>query len=171
MFRFASLVVAFATPLLAADWPQFFGPTRDVAPLGIELSTLGRTVADVARRSGLTVTPAPYPAEGYFLRADNFPFAEAGVPALYMALGTDGVGVPAGFVDQKIKEYLERSYHQPSDEYENVVLDLDGAKQFAELVRDVTIAIASAPERPRWNPGAEFQRPARQRPGASCPIQ
>lgn len=150
---------------------ELFGPTRDVAPLGIELSTLGRTVADVSRRAGLAVTPDPYPAEGYFLRADNFPFAAAGVPALYMALGTDGVGVPAGFVDQKIKEYLDRSYHQPSDEYENVVLDLDGAKQFAELVRDVTIAIAAAPERPRWNPGAEFQRPANPRPGASCPIQ
>jgi hypothetical protein len=150
---------------------ELFGPTRDVAPLGIELSTLGQTVADVARRSGLTVTPDPYPAEGYFLRADNFPLAAAGVPALYMALGTDGLGVPAGFVDQKIKEYLDRSYHQPSDEYENVVLDLNGAKQFAELVRDVTVAIASSPERPRWNPGAEFQRPANKRSGGTCPIQ
>ena len=147
---------------------ELFGPTRDVAPLGIELSTLGQTVADVARRSGFAVTPDPYPAEGYFLRADNLPMAEAGIPALYMALGTDGVGVPAGFVDRKVKEYLERSYHQPSDEYDNVVLDLNGARQFAEFVRDVTIAIAGASERPRWHRGAEFQRPANTRPGAAC---
>lgn len=150
---------------------ELFGPTRDVAPLGIELSTLGQTVADVARHSGFAVTPDPYPAEGYFLRADNFPLAEAGIPALYMALGTDGIGVPAGFVDQKIKEYLDRSYHRPSDEYDTVVLDLNGARQFAEFVRDVTIAIAGASGRPRWHPGAEFQRPANKRPGAACPTQ
>lgn len=29
MYRFASLVVALASPVLAADWPQFLGPTRD----------------------------------------------------------------------------------------------------------------------------------------------
>src|SRR5262249_49588572 len=29
MFRVAPLVVLFASPVLAADWPQFLGPTRD----------------------------------------------------------------------------------------------------------------------------------------------
>lgn len=147
---------------------ELFGVTRDVAPLGIELSSLGETVATVARRNGLAVTPDPYPEEGFFLRADNLPFAEAGVPALYMALGTDGVGVPAGWVDSKVKEYLEQRYHRPGDEYANVVLDLKGAKQFAEFVRDMTIAVADAPARPRWNQGVEFQRPANTRSGGGC---
>jgi len=62
--------------------------SRDVAPLGIELSTLGRVVENAARRKGLTVSPDPFPQEGFFLRADNYPFARAGIPALYMAVGS-----------------------------------------------------------------------------------
>jgi hypothetical protein len=40
------------------------------------------------------------------------------------------------------------------------VVDLKGLKQMAEFVRDVTIAVANADERPSWRPGAEFQRMA-----------
>jgi len=39
-----------------------------------------------------------------------------------------------------------------------VVLDLNGSRQFAEFVRDVTIAVANAAERPTWNAGGEFRR-------------
>jgi hypothetical protein len=141
------------------DGIELLGVKRDAAPLGVELSTLGSAVAQVAAQSGLRVSPDPYPEEGFFLRADNFPFARAGVPALYMALGTDGVGMSRGFVDAKVKEYLDRHYHQPSDEYPTVVLDLEGSRQFAEFVRDMTIAVANEPTRPSWLPSAEFQRP------------
>ena len=140
------------------DGIELLGPKRDAAPLGIELSSLGATVASVARKAGLRVSPDPYPEEGFFLRADNYPFARAGVPALYMALGTDGVGMSRGFVDAKVKEYLDRHYHQPSDDYQTAVLDLEGSKQFTEFVRDVTIAVANDPRPPSWLPSAEFQR-------------
>lgn len=140
------------------DGIELFGVKRDAAPLGAELSTLGRTAADVAKQMGLRMMPDPYPEEGFFLRADNFPFAHAGVPALYMALGTDAEGQPAGFVDGKIKEYLEKHYHRPSDDYETVVIDLRGAVQYAHFVRDVTIAVARVKGRPEWLKGAEFQR-------------
>jgi hypothetical protein len=76
-----------------------------------------------------------------------------------MALGTDGVGMSHGFVDAKVKEYLDRHYHQPSDDYQTAVLDLEGSKQFTEFVRDVTIAVANDPRPPSWLPSAEFQRP------------
>jgi Zn-dependent M28 family amino/carboxypeptidase len=106
----------------------------------------------------LRVSPDPFPTEGFFLRADNFPFARAGVPALYMALGTDTEGRPAGATDSLVHVYLTRDYHMPSDDYETVVMDLRGSQQFAEFVRDVTIAVANAPERPQWLAGAEFSR-------------
>ncbi len=142
------------------DGIELMGVKRDVAPLGIELSTLGQTVRDVAAGMRLRVSPDPYAAEGFFLRADNFPFALAGVPSLYMALGTDAVGVAPDFVDAKVKEYMSQHYHRPSDEYAIVVLDLAGSRQFADFAGRVAIAVASAPARPRWLPGAEFQRPA-----------
>jgi Zn-dependent M28 family amino/carboxypeptidase len=149
------------------DGIELYGVKRDVAPLGIELSTLGGQVRQVAGTMGLRVSIDPYPQEGYFLRADNFPFARAGVPSLYMALGTDAVDKPAGWVDTKVQEYLDQHYHRPSDEYDNVVLDINGSVQFAEFVRDVTIAVARAGEMPRWLPGVEFSRPGS--PAASTP--
>jgi hypothetical protein len=136
---------------------EFMGRMRDAAPLGIELSSLGRNVADVAAQMGLAVSPDPYPTEGLFLRSDQFPFARAGIPALYMALGTDGETYTKAQVDSAVGGYLQNHYHQPSDEYETVVMDLTGAQQFAEFVRDVTISVANQDERPRWNEGSEFE--------------
>ncbi len=150
------------------DGIELFGPKRDVAPLGVELSSLGTTVAEVARAKGLRVSPDPFPHEGFFLRADNFPFARAGVPALYVALGTDDATQPAGFTVNKTNEYLQRHYHRPSDDYTSVVLDLRGAQQFAEFARDLTIAVARARERPQWNVGAEFSRPTDGGPPPGC---
>jgi Peptidase family M28/PA domain len=143
------------------DGIELLGPKRDAAPLGIELSTLGETVRRVAEQSGLRVSPDPYPEEGFFLRADNYPFARAGVPALYMALGTNPVKGSKKDVDAKVQEYLEKYYHKPGDEYQTVALDLEGSRQFAEFVRDVTIAVANDSSVPRWLPGGEFQRGAR----------
>ena len=149
------------------DGIELMGVKRDAAPLGVELSSLGRNVAEVARRMGLTVSPDPYPEEGYFLRADNFPFARAGIPALYMGLGTEGVKHSKADVDAKVKEYLDRHYHRPSDDYETVVMDLEGSRQFAEFIRDVTISVANAAERPRWNRGAEFASGSSTQPGVT----
>lgn len=154
-----------AANLNVDDGIELFGVKRNASPLGIEHSSLAEAVGRVAGAMKLRVTPDPYPDQGFFLRADNFPFALAGVPSLYMALGTDAAGQPAGFVDGKVEEYLQRHYHRPSDEYDTVVLDLAGAVQFAEFVRDVTIDVANAQARPEWLPGSEFRRPPA---GAGC---
>jgi Peptidase family M28 len=150
------------------DGIELLGPKRDAAPLGVELSTLGETVRKVASRLGLRVSPDPYPEEGFFLRADNYPFARAGVPALYMALGTDAVRSSKQYVDSMVKLYLERDYHQPSDEYGTVAIDLEGSRQFAEFVRDVAIAVANDSAAPQWLPGGEFQRRIARPPSGKC---
>jgi len=141
------------------DGIELWGRKRDVATLGVELSSLGGTVAAVAKKLGLRLSPDPYPEEGFFLRQDGFAFAEAGVPSLYMALGTDAEGRPAGWVDARVKEYLAQHYHRPSDDYATSVVDLAGAVQYAEYVRDVTTLVARSPARPAWNRGSEFARP------------
>jgi hypothetical protein len=141
------------------DGLEVMGRKKDVASLGVELSSLGAVSAEVAKRMKLRITPDPFPQEGFFLRQDGFVFAEAGVPSLYMALGTDAEGRPAGWVDERMKEYLDRHYHRPSDEYDTVVVNLAGVRQYAEYVRDVAIAVARAQARPTWNRGGEFARP------------
>ena len=137
---------------------EFMGRMRDAAPLGIELSSLRGNIDEVAARMGLTVSPDPYPEEGLFLRSDQFPFARAGIPALYMALGSDGETYTRAQVDSAVTVYLGTHYHEPSDEYDTVVMGLEGALQFAEFVRDVTISVANQNARPRWNEGSEFAR-------------
>lgn len=141
------------------DGVELFGRKKDVASLGVELSSLGDVSASVARSMSLRVTPDPSPEEGFFLRQDGFTFAEAGVPSLYMALGMDAEGRPAGWTDARVNEYMARHYHQPSDEYDTVVVDLAGAVQYAAYVRAVTTAVATARARPAWRKGAEFSRP------------
>jgi peptidase M28-like protein len=150
------------------DGTELAGRSSDVAPLGGELSTLGRVIEDEARRKGLKVSPDPYPQEGFFLRADNFSFARAGIPALYMALGLDAEGQPAGTTKARMDTYLAKHYHQPSDEYDTVVVDPRGSQQFAEFVRDVTIAVANATERPEWLRDAEFSRAVT---ATACPTR
>lgn len=142
------------------DGGELWGRTRDVAPLGIELSTLGDAVDSVASRHGLRVSPDPTPAEGFFLRADNFPFALAGVPALYAALGLDFEGRPTGWGRAELDRYLEGHYHRPSDDYATVALDLRGSQQLALFLRDLAVLVADATPRPEWRPGAEFARPS-----------
>ena len=100
--------------------------------------------------------------------ADNYPFARAGIPALYMALGTDAVGSSRQYVDSMVKVYLERDYHQPSDEYQTVAIDLEGSRQFAEFVRNVAISVANDSAAPGWLPGGEFQRTDRSRSSGKC---
>lgn len=140
------------------DGGELFGARHDVAPLGVELSTLGDVISAVALKKGLRVSADPFPEEGFFLRADNYPFARMGIPALYMALGIDDLDHPKGWAKTKIDEYLKLHYHQPSDNFETVVLDLRGGLQLAEFTRDVVISIAVAQERPEWLPGSEFSR-------------
>ena len=141
------------------DGIELLGPKKDAAPLGVELSTLGQVARTTAEQMGLKLSPDPYPEEGFFLRADNYPFARAGVPSLYMALGTEPVKGSKQFVDAKVKEYLEHHYHQPSDQWGTLnPLNLEGSKQYAEYVRDVTIAVANDSRMPQWLPGGEFQR-------------
>jgi hypothetical protein len=150
------------------DGIELLGPKRDAAPLGVELSSLGETVRQVAGKSNLRVSPDPYPEEGFFLRADNYPFARAGIPALYMALGTDGVRSSRQYVDSMVKVYLDQHYHRPSDEYQTVAIDLEGSRQFAEFVRDVAIAVANNDRPPSWRAGAEFQRGKVRTAGGHC---
>jgi hypothetical protein len=140
------------------DGGELFGATHDLSPLGMELSSLGKTVSDVASRKGLSVLPDPYPENGNFFRSDNFPFAKMGIPALNMGLGLDDIDHPPGWTKSKADEYLERHYHQPSDDYATVVLDLRGALQLAEFTRDLIIQVAQAKERPQWLSGSEFSR-------------
>ncbi len=99
---------------LTIDVLQTAGPSRDVVLIGAGQSSLEHLLAREAAKQGRTVTPDAKPERGLAFRADHFPLAKRGVPALLlMAIGggPDLVvgGREAG--DRWVADYTARCYH------------------------------------------------------------
>lgn len=138
------------------DAMNVFGRTKDLTVVGLGKSTLDATVAGLARWQGREVKGDPHPDRGGYYRSDHFPLAKVGVPATYIAGGSDFVGHPAGFGEQTVEAWQNANYHQPSDEWSDS-FDLSGMLEDARLVFFIAASVARAPEMPRWNAGDEFE--------------
>jgi Zn-dependent M28 family amino/carboxypeptidase len=134
-----------------------WGRTRDVIAIGAQHSSLGELLGAVLARSGLRLAPEPVPEQGYFFRSDQYAFAQAGVPAIWLDGGTDYEGRPAGWGEAVRKAYRDNDYHRPSDEVKPE-FDLSGLAQLAELT-SALIAEIAARGRVDWLPASEFQSP------------
>ncbi|HWP94184.1 MAG TPA: M28 family metallopeptidase [Gammaproteobacteria bacterium] len=136
------------------DMPLLFTPLKDVIGFGLEHSSLKTLVERAARETGFTLTPDPFPEEVIFIRSDQYPFVRRGVPAVYLIGGV--TAADAGIdMAKRFTEFLRTHYHQPSDEVE-LGMDFEGAARFADLNHRLGTLIASATERPSWNPGDFF---------------
>jgi Zn-dependent M28 family amino/carboxypeptidase len=133
-----------------------WGVTRDVSIIGHGMSSLDELTAAAAAAQGRVVIPDSEPEKGFYFRSDHFHFARRGVPALYLDPGTEYIGKPASFAEQKRAEYFDQRYHQVSDEIDPS-WDLAGAAQDVELLFRVGHAIASGDTWPAWKPGTEFE--------------
>lgn len=136
---------------LNIDGANVWGETRDVSAVGIERSTLGLTFERQAAALGLRVTADRSPGLGLFFRSDHFPFARAGVPALYIGHGTDFRARSAAWSDSVLTSYQTGSYHRPSDRYDPR-MSLVGAAQQAQHAFLVGLDVARAATRPRIYP-------------------
>lgn len=133
-----------------------WGRTRDIVIIGRGNSTLEDIAEDVAREQGRVLKPDPEPEKGYYYRADHFEFAKQGVPAFYTDSGTEYIDKPAGYGEQKRKEFTANDYHKVSDEI-RPDWDLAGAVEDTELLFEVGRRVAEGDEWPEWKPGAEFK--------------
>lgn len=134
------------------DSPQMFGVTRDVAAIGLDISTLGETFAAVVEEEGLTPAGDPNPNAGSFYRSDQVSFAKAGIPALYLQAGKDYVN-DLGFDPD---EYDLARYHQVNDEVTDA-WDLSGTERDLRILFHTARRVADADDQPRWVPGNEFE--------------
>lgn len=142
------------------DSMNVIGLTTDITPLGAERSTLGKFIEGVARDNQVTISPDPHPEQGSFYRSDHFPFAKAGVPAVSFNPGTHFVGHSDKWGEERYKEYVEKRYHQPADEY-SPNWDFSGLVQQTRLAFLVGFRVANSIETPQWNKGDEFERERR----------
>jgi hypothetical protein len=138
------------------DGVNIIGPTHDVNVIGLGKSSLDRLVEGVARWQRRVVTPDEFPDRGYYYRSDQFSLAKIGVPGVYLHSGTQVIGKPDGWGRQKLEEWTETKYHQPSDEFDEN-WDLRGAVDDMRLLYYVGLQAANEDKLPHWNPGDEFE--------------
>ncbi len=134
------------------DSPQSWGPTRDVAAIGIDMNDMGLVFEEVVRSYGLEPAGDPNPMAGSFYRSDQVNFAKAGIPALYLQAGRD-YARDLGFDPAAVQ--LER-YHQVSDRMSEE-WDLTGLERDLRVLFEVALRVVNADEPPRWFPGNEFE--------------
>ncbi len=151
------------------DGVNILGRTHDVNLIGNGKSSLDRWVEAVAKWQGRVVTPDYFPDRGYYYRSDQFSMAKVGVPGVYLHSGVNVIGKPDGWGTQQLEEWVEKYYHQPSDEYRDD-WDLSGAIDDIRLLAHVGLAIANEPTMPNWNSGDEFEA-ARKTAVASRPSE
>ncbi len=145
------------TAVLNMDVMNLYGRTRDIAALGVDQSSLGRTFTEAAKQEGLRVTVNEDAlVKGSFFRSDHFPFARAGVPSLSLESGLDYVGRPENWGRQQQDEYTAKRYHQPSDEILPWYM-YDGAVQQVRVIVRTAVAAAESPPQPVWTAGSEFR--------------
>ena len=139
---------------LNVDSINVFGKTRDLSVTGFGRTTIDAEIVAVAAMQGRKVVGDRHPESGGFYRSDQFSFARAGVPAVYLGGGSDFVE-NAEKRREAAREFGRKSYHQPSDEYRDS-WDLEGAIDDARLAFHVALRIANAAGRPEWKAGDEF---------------
>ncbi len=143
--------------LLNMDSMNPWGPTVDLAFLGLEHSTLDAYAEAAAKAQGRELSGDPSPEKGLFFRSDHFPFVKAGVPALDLQAGSTVIGEPPGWGKRKREEYVANDYHKPSDEPKQG-WDLRGMAQDARAMFKIGLDVAEASRAPAWKSGSEFRR-------------
>jgi len=151
--------LAQTTAAVSIDAVNILGRTSDVEAIGSELSGLEKIANDAAVRLGWKVTPDPFSDRGGFFRSDHFSFARAGVPGISVSVGLDYAGKPAGWGEQKAIDFINKHYHQPSDEI-TTVWDSGGMVQISEYVLSLVARIGEENGLVGWKEDGEYQRRA-----------
>ena len=138
------------------DGTNIIGRTHDVNVIGYGKSNLDSIVEAIAKSQKRIVTPDHFPDRGYYYRSDQFSLAQIGVPGVYLHSGINVVGKPAGWGKERLDEWVEKIYHQPSDEYRED-WNLSGAVEDIQLLFEVGRQVANQPKMPAWTPGDEFE--------------
>ncbi len=149
--------------MINLDAVALLGESRDLAALGADHSSLGDVFRVSAAAEGFRLTPREAPVlleaeqQDFFNRSDQAPFARAGVPALFLyGAPHDFVGRPAGWGKEQLDQYLQRHYHQPSDE---LALGLDpktGVRPLRVIARTL-LGAANAPSQPTWAKSSPYR--------------
>jgi Zn-dependent M28 family amino/carboxypeptidase len=137
------------------DCTNMFGPTYDITAVGPEYSELGNLLREKSTIENMELVPFPNIAGGIFFRSDQLPFAQGGVPALYLLSGNQYHEGYKEFVERKSAAYAG-SYHQPSDNFDPEWV-MEGTLQQARVAFRMAYKLANTNTWPQWVEGSEFE--------------
>jgi Zn-dependent M28 family amino/carboxypeptidase len=127
-------------------------PLKMLTVYGMAESDLGDMARQVAESEGVEVQADPEPLRNIFIRSDQYNFVRHGIPALAM-----GVAPTTPEEKQLFQNWLTHRYHAPSDDL-NQPVNLAAAGKYEDIVRELLIKIADAPQRPQWKTDSFFRR-------------
>ncbi|MFM7518041.1 MAG: M20/M25/M40 family metallo-hydrolase [Pirellula sp.] len=142
--------------LINIDGINFLGPTRDVQVIGLGKSSLDNLVHSAATKQGRVVVGDLEPSKGFYYRSDQFSLAKVGVPAVYLHSGHAVRNQPEGWGKKQLQAWTDKHYHQRSDQYDPS-WDLSGAIEDIQLLTEVGLSAADAPQMQFWTQGDEFE--------------
>ena len=93
------------------------GAPQEVEVSGAERTTFYPWVEATAKEFRLAIRPDSRPEAGHFYRSDHFSLARVGIPAFSINEGLKFKGHDEAWGLEQAREYNEKHYHQPSDEY------------------------------------------------------
>jgi Zn-dependent M28 family amino/carboxypeptidase len=137
----------------------------DVKPLGapeeVEVSGAERTnfypsVEATAKEFRLAIRADARPEAGHFYRSDHFSLARVGIPSFSINEGMKYKGHSEAWGVEQEHEYVEKHYHQPSDEY-HPEMDFVGDSAMARFGFALGWEAASLPKLIEWQKGDEFE--------------
>jgi hypothetical protein len=130
------------------DMPILTYKFEDLVVYGADRTSIGRIVAETAAAQGVKISPDPAPEQASFVRSDHYSFVRAGIPAVSLEPGPSGPGKAA------IDDFIEKHYHQPSDEV--TLVDWSQGTRFVNLNYAIARALADGDQRPLWKKGDFF---------------
>jgi len=130
-------------------------PLTILTTLGLEDSTLGQTVREVAAPMGIRVRADLEPERGLLRRSDHWPFWQKGVPGVSFLFGFDADDAVAA---ARYHDWYAHRYHAPQDDL-GTPIDYAAQAKFHRFWFALVERVANADAAPRWLPDSP-NRPA-----------
>ncbi len=132
------------------------GAPEEVEVSGAERTTFYPAVEATAKEFRLAIRADARPEAGHFYRSDHFSLARVGIPSFSINEGMKYKGHSEAWGLEREHEYVEKRYHQPSDEY-HPEMDFVGDSAMARFGFALGWEAASLPKRIEWLKGDEFE--------------
>ena len=132
------------------------GAPEEVEVSGAERTTFYSAVEATAKEFRLAIRADARPEAGHFYRSDHFSLARVGIPAFSINEGMKYKGHNEAWGLEQERDYVEKHYHQPSDEY-HPEMDFVGDSAMARFGFALGWEAASLPKLIGWQKGDEFE--------------